>query len=140
MTQIVSYLTFNGNCREAMNFYQKCLGGELVLQPIGDSPMADNIPPEMAGCILHATLTKGGLLLMASDMVGEQGLVRGNAVSMMLNCGSESEIKACYAALSEGGQVLHPLEDTFWGALFGDLTDKFGNQWLLHFDKNARDL
>ena len=138
MTQIVSYLTFNGNCREAMNFYQNCLGGELMLQPIGDSPMADKIPPEMADCILHATLTKGGLLLMASDMVGERGLVRGNAVSMMLNCESEEEIKACYAALSEGGQATHPLEDSFWGALFGDLTDRFGNQWLLHFDKNAQ--
>lgn len=137
MTQINTYLTFNGNCREAMTFYRECLGGELVLQTIGESPLADKMPPQMKDCILHSTLTKGSLVLMASDMVGEQGLIKGNAVSLMLNCSSEAEIKACYAGLSSGGVATHPLENSFWGALFGDLTDRFGNQWLLHFDKNA---
>ena len=137
MTQIISYLTFNGNCREAMAFYQDCLGGELSLQTIGESPMADKMPPQMKECILHSTLTKGGLQLMASDMVGERGLVRGNAVSLMLNCESEEEVRTVYAQLSAGGRATHPLEDTFWGAIFGDLTDKYGNPWLLHFDKNS---
>ena len=91
----------------------------------------------MKDCILHAVLTNGELALMASDMVGEQGLVRGNAISLMLNCSSEDEIRRYYTALSSGGKATHPLEDTFWGALFGDLTDKFGTKWLLHFDKNA---
>ena len=136
MTQINSYLTFNGNCREAMDFYKKCLGGELSLQTIGESPMADKMPQQMKDCILHAILTKEALVLMASDMVSEQGLLKGNAVSLMLNCSSEEEVKNCYASLSSGGEATHPLEDTFWGALFGDLTDKFGNHWLLHFDKN----
>lgn len=137
MTLINAYLTFSGNCREAMTFYQECLGGELSLQTIGESPIADQMPEHMKDCILHAVLVNGDLALMASDMVGEQRLIRGNAVSLMLNCSSEEEIRRYYSALSVGGQTTHDLEDTFWGALFGDLTDKFGTQWLLHFDKNA---
>lgn len=137
MTQIHSYLTFNGNCREAMTFYKECLGGELVFQTVGESPLSDKMPPQLKECILHATLVKGSLVIMASDMVSEQGLVKGNAVSLMLNCSSGEEIKTVYANLSSGGQATHPLEDTFWGALFGGLTDQFGNHWLLHFDKKA---
>lgn len=136
MMQINSYLTFNGNCREAMTFYRDCLDGELDLQSIGESPMADKLPPQMKQRILHATLTKGDMVIMASDMVSEKGLIKGNSVSLMLNCSSEDEIKTLYAQLSRGGEATHPLEDTFWNALFGDLTDKFGNQWLLHFDRN----
>jgi PhnB protein len=137
MTQINSYLTFNGNCREAMNFYQECLGGELVLQTVGESPMSTKMPAKMKESILHSTLTKDNLLLMGSDMVEEKGLIKGNSVSLMLNCSSEKEIKTCYTNLSKGGRATHPLEQTFWGALFGDLVDKFGNHWLLHFQAKA---
>ena len=135
-TQINVYLTFNGNCREAMTFYQQCLGGELSIQTIGESPMADKMPPAMREHILHATLIKNGLSLLASDMVEDEGLVKGNSISLMLNCSSEAEIKTCYKNLARGGNATHPLENTFWGALFGGLTDQFGNRWLLHFDKN----
>lgn len=136
MTQINSYLSFNGNCREAMNFYQQCLGGELTLQTIGESPLADKMPQQMKDSILHSTLTKDSLVLMATDMVSDQGLLRGNGVSLMLNCSSEEEIRTFYNKLSDGGKATHPLEITFWGALFGDLTDKYGNNWLLHFDSS----
>lgn len=138
MTQIHSYLTFNGNCREAMTFYKECLGGELVLQTIGESPMAEKMPRQMKKSILHSTLTNDNLVLMGSDMVSEKGLIKGNSVSLMLNCSSEDEIRNYYENLCEGGQATHPPEDTFWGALFGDLTDKFGNHWLLHFDRNKK--
>jgi PhnB protein len=137
MTQINSYLTFNGNCREAMTFYRDCLGGELNFQTVGESPLSDKMPTQMKDCILHATLTNDGLILMGSDMVNEKGLVKGNAVSLSLNCSSEEEIKSCYIKLSNAGLQNHPLEDSFWGALFGDLTDKFGNHWILNFNKNA---
>jgi len=86
----------------------------------------------MKHSILHATLKNNELVLMASDMVGEKGLIKGNAVALMLSCNSEKETHDCYIKLSEGGEKTHPLELSFWGALFGDLTDKFGNQWLLH--------
>jgi PhnB protein len=138
MTQINSYLTFSGNCRAAMTFYKDCLGGELNFQTIGESPMADKLPEQMKNCILHSTLIKGNLVLMGSDMVPESGLIKGNAVSLSLNCSSEDEIKKCYEKLSLGGEATHPLENTFWGALFGDLTDKFGNHWLLNYEKNQK--
>lgn len=136
MTAISSYLTFNGNCREAMHFYKDCLGGELSLQTIGESPLADKMPPKMKAFILHATLTKGNLVLMGSDMVGDKGLIKGNAVSMAINCSSDEEIRNFYEKLSAGGNKDHELEESFWGATFGDLTDKYGNHWLLNFDKN----
>jgi len=137
MSQINSYLTFSGNCREAMTFYKECLGGELFIQTIGESPMADKLPGKMKDYILHSTLTKGSLVLMGSDMVPENGLIKGNAVSLSLNCASEEEIKTCYNKLAAGGRQDHPLEDTFWGALFGDLTDKYGNHWLLNFERKG---
>lgn len=136
MAQINSYLTFKGNCREAMTFYQKCLGGDLAFQTIGESPLSEKMPKKMKACILHATLSKNDLVLMGSDMVSESGLIKGNAVSLSINCDSKEEIKAFYKRLSKGGKTDHPLEETFWGALFGDLTDKFGNHWLLNYNKN----
>jgi PhnB protein len=135
MTQINSYLTFTGNCREAMAFYAGCIGGELSVQTVGESPMADKMPPQMKECILHAALTKGALVLMGSDMVPEKGLVKGNTISLMLACSSEKEIKKYFEKLSAGGEINHALEDTFFGSLMGDLTDKYGNHWLLNFDK-----
>lgn len=138
MTSIHSYLTFAGNCREAMTFYQHCLGGDLNFQTIGESPLSEKMPAQMKNYILHATLCKGMLRIMASDMVGNEGLLRGNAVSLMLNCSSEEEARTCYSRLVEGGTATHPLENSFWGALFGDLKDKYGNYWLLHFDKNQK--
>ena len=136
MTTINSYLTFSGNCREAMNYYKDCLGGELSLQTIGGSPLADKKKKKMKAFILHATLTKANLVLMGSDMIGDKGLIKGNAVSMVINCSSDEEIKNFYEKLSGGGNKDHALEESFWGATFGDLTDKYGNHWLLNFDKN----
>ncbi len=138
MTQINSYLTFNGNCREAMTFYQDCLGGELSFQTVGESPLSSSMPEQMKNCILHSTLTKDALVLMGSDMVSDLGLIKGNSVSLSLNCSSEEEIKNYYVKLSSEGTANHQLEESFWGALFGDLTDKFGNHWLLHYSKNSK--
>ncbi|HSH67029.1 MAG TPA: VOC family protein [Bacteroidia bacterium] len=137
MATINAYLTFNGKCREAMNFYQSCLGGDLQLQTVGESPMANQMPVKMKEHILHATLIKGEMILMGSDMVSEDGLVKGNTVSMALNLNSEEEIRNCYKKLSEDGKANHPLENTFWGALFGDLTDKYGNHWVLNFTRQT---
>ncbi|MCB0666201.1 MAG: VOC family protein [Saprospiraceae bacterium] len=133
--RISAYLTFAGNCLEAMQFYQKCLGGELVIQTIGESPFSDKMPRQMRASILHCTLTNHNLILMGSDIVPEDGHRSGNTISLMLDCSSEDEIRECYAKLSTGSIKSHPLEETFWGALFGDLEDKFGNHWLFHFQE-----
>jgi len=137
MTKVNPYLTFNGNCKEAMTFYQKCLGGELTFQTIGESPLSAKMPQKMKDCILHSTLTKGNLVLMASDMVSAEGLIKGNSVSLSLQCNSEEEIKNVFNKLSANGTIKHHLETTFWGALLGDLTDRYGNNWILNFNKSS---
>lgn len=119
-----------------MRFYQQALGGQLTLQTLGESPVAERFPKKMKTCILQAALIKDGWVLLGSDMVSEEGLVHGNAVSIYLNCSSEEDIRGSYARLADGGQATHPLENTFWGALFGGLTDKFGNHWLLQYDQS----
>jgi PhnB protein len=136
--QVFVYLTFNGNCREAMIFYKKCLGGELTFQTIGESSLSEKMPQKMKDCILHSTLTNGTLLLLGSDMVSESGLIKGNSVSLTLNCNSEKKIRSCYKNLSKGGQATHPLENNFWGALFGGLTDKYGNNWVLNYSPKQK--
>lgn len=137
MSQINPYLAFNGNCREAMTFYQTCLGGELQMQTFGESPMGEQTPAEMKNQILHSALVKdGNVLLFASDSMGEDAIVQGNTMTLCLNCRSEEEITTLFSKLAEGGQVGHSLTTEFWGATYGDLTDKFGMRWMLNYDKN----
>lgn len=119
-----------------MTFYKDCLGGVLTLQTIGESPLSEKMPQKMKNCILHASLLNGPIVLMASDMVADEGLTRGNAVSLILQCSSEDELRTCYKALARGGKASHPPEHTFRGALFGDLMDKYGNHWLLHYEQD----
>lgn len=136
MTRIDAYLHFNGNCREAMTFYKECLGGELSMQVVGESPMSKQMPPAMHENILHSRLVKNDLVLMGSDMMEPGGPVQGNTISLCLDCSSEKEIKTFFANLSAGGEIGHPLKEEFWGATFGELTDRFGINWLFSFDKN----
>lgn len=119
-----------------MTFYQDCLGGELTLETIGESVIAGKMPEILKRSIMHAVLAKGDLVIMATDLVAERGLIKGNSIAMMLSCNSEEEARAFYRKLSAGGKASHPLQETFWGALFGDLTDRFGNNWLINYDKN----
>lgn len=136
MKQISAYLHFNGNCREAMTFYHECLGGELVLLPVGDSPIAADFPDQRQGTILHADLKVNGFTIMGDDQPVGPGDAIGQPMSIMLECSSEAEVRDLFAKLSAGGEVRHPLEDTFWNSLFGDLTDQYGFHWYLNFDKN----
>jgi PhnB protein len=136
MTQINAYLNFNGRTREAMNFYQQCLGGELLMQKIAESPMAAQMPGEMANHILHSSLAKDGVfILMASDMMGSK-IIQGNNVGICINCSSDEEITAYFDSLAKDGTATHPLQQSFWGSTFGHLIDKFGINWMLNCSKN----
>jgi PhnB protein len=135
MMNIQPYLTFSGNCREAMTFYQAAIGGKLEFQTLGESPFGTKIPCQFKPFILRASLTKGGLVIFGTDIVPEQGLQKGNAVSLMLNCTTEQELKEIYASLADEGKATHPPTASGAGeALFGNLTDKFGNHWLLNYE------
>ncbi|GLU56878.1 VOC family protein [Dyadobacter frigoris] len=136
MAQINAYLTFAGKCREAMTFYRECLGGELEFIVIEDSPMAGHFPAELQKSILHSSLAKGNLILLATDMTGPDGMVKGNNVSLSVTCDSEAEMNDYFSALSAGGKVTYPLEDFFAGRM-GSLVDKFGMYWSVYYDKKS---
>jgi len=135
MTQINAYLNFNGQCREAMIFYQECLGGELTLQRVAESPMGAQLPATEGTQILHSVLSRDGLTLLASDMMGKK-LQKGNDITLCMRCNSHDEINSCFDKLSAGGQVKTPLHQSFWGATYGELTDKFGMHWMFHYTRN----
>jgi PhnB protein len=128
---LYAHLTFNGNCRQAMRFYQKCFGGKLSFQTIGESPQSDKLSARMKKCIVLATLTREGMLLLGSDLVSDAGLIKGNAVTLMLQCKNEVELKAIYRRLSAGIATNQSIQKTFWGMWLSGVTDKFGNHWLL---------
>ncbi|MDP4219872.1 MAG: VOC family protein [Bacteroidota bacterium] len=138
MTHINAYVNFSGNCREAMTFYNNCIGGELNMQTIEGSPIEHECPGSMKHQILHASLTKDSLVLMGSDMSGPDGWVQGNNIALSLNCSSEEEIAKFFSTLSAGGTIMHPLSASFWGATFGVFTDKYGIRWMLNYDKNIQ--
>jgi PhnB protein len=125
-----------------MKFYQQCFGGELTIQTVGESPMAEQVPDAEKDKVMHANLTEGGLVLMAADMIdhdgmGNEKLVKGNVITLSLDCSSDEELRTFFSSLSAGGQVTMPLEEQFWGSTFGMLTDKYGMNWMLNFDKTA---
>ena len=134
--EIIPYLTFSGNCREAMRFYQSCLGGDLHFQTIGDSRGTNKkTPQKIKDCILHASLVQEAIILMGTDLVSDAGLLQGNSVSLVLNCNSEGEIRKLYKQLSTGGVAKYPLANTLAGAIFGSCKDKYGHHWLLNYNK-----
>lgn len=134
MISVHAYLSFNGNCREAMSFYKDCLGGNLSFQFLSDSSFSHHMPEEMKKLIVHASLRSAQMVIMASDMVGDKDFVRGNSVSLMLHCSSEAEMMELYRKLSWGGeQTQTPAYNI--GGLMGNLTDKYGHHWILSFQE-----
>ncbi len=135
MKQLNAYLRFDGNCREAMSFYQECLGGELKWMTAGETPMGAQMPPEAQRRIMHSTLTIGPFVLSASDTFRQEVLTNANSITMMIDCSSEDEITAFFSKLSAGGTIIAPLKKEFWGGIFAQFTDKFGKEWMLNCDK-----
>lgn len=133
MTTINAYLNFNGGCREAMNFYKECFGGELTMMPVEGSPMENQCPAALKHFILHAMLQNDSLVLLASDMSGPDGYQKGNNIALSVNCSSEEEIDGFFAKLAEGGQIVDNLKVQFWGAKFGAVKDRFGINWTLNY-------
>jgi PhnB protein len=136
MAQLIPYLNFNGQCREALTFYQECFEGDLEMQKVGESPMAAKMPSEKGPLILHGALSKNGnSILMGSDMIGN-ALQPGNSINLCLNCSSDQEINTFFNRLSAGGEVKVPLHQSFWGATYAELRDKFGMFWMLNYTRN----
>ena len=137
MKRTEPYLIFDGNCRQAMKFYQECLGGELYLLPFSEMPPGIPYPKEAKDRLMHSKLTNGDLVLMASDTMPGMPLQQGNNFSISIECDSVEEIDRLYAALAVGGKVTMALQETFWSKRFGMFTDRFGNNWMLGLE-NAK--
>ena len=133
MEAIVPYLNFDGNAADALAFYSKALDGAVIFQQtFGDSPM--EAPAEAKDKIMHATFKAGELTIMVSDRMPEYPFIQGTTVSLSLNFNDIESIEKTFAAMSEGANITMELQDTFWGARFGMLTDKFGFHWMFNHD------
>jgi PhnB protein len=123
------YLFFNGNCKPAMESYQKILGGELKLVKVGDvkQEMFKDMDQNQ---VMHGLLKTPTLQIMASDNLSKDTTL-GDNVSLYIECSNRAEVDQLFAALSKGGEVTMTPENTFWGAYFGSLTDAFGVNWML---------
>ena len=129
--KLITYLTFAGNCEEAMNFYKEALGAEILLfSRMGDSPM--EIPENLKGKIMHARMQIGENELYMSDTFDPSSLNQGNNVSLSIQTDDTIQLEKLFNSLSEGGKVTMPLADAFWGARFGMFIDKFGIHWMFN--------
>ena len=136
MPGINPYLTFDGNCLEAFNYYKSVFGGEFVdLSPFSDLPPGVPSSPEDADKLMHVSLPLGdGQVLMGSDQPSAMGSVNfGDNVAISIAPESSEEGGRLFAALAEGGEVTMPYERQFWGADYGMCTDRYGVHWMVNY-------
>ena len=133
--KINPYLNFNGNCAEAFQFYAKVLRGkDLNIMSFRDSPMADQIAANEKDLVVHARFTAGDGLIMGSDAPGGRyNKPQGYAVNIGVDTPEEAE--RIFAALSDGGNIGMPIQETFWAKRFGMCSDRFGIPWMVNCPK-----
>ena len=127
-----TYLTFDGNCREAFEFYRSVFGGDFeVIQTFGDGPDGMPVPEDERDRVMHVSYPIGTSVLMGSDSLSSspEATQIGNNFSISYLSTSREETDELFAKISEGGVAVAPLEEMFWGAYFGACTDKFGINW-----------
>jgi PhnB protein len=139
--KLTPYLSFNGQCEEAFQFYEKCLGGKILFKmTYGESPLSPGggpevkTPPGWGGKLMHATFAVGDQLLQGADTPSAHKL-QGFAISISLSDAAEAE--GIFAAFADGGSVQMPIQPTFWALRFGMVTDRFGMPWMINCEKPA---
>jgi PhnB protein len=132
MLQLDTYLFFNGNCAEAMRFYERTLGGELMLMKNSESPAAAHTDPRDADRIMHARLTVDDRWLMASDCPTGQPYEGMKGFSLSLTYPTVEEARRVFDKLSDGGKIAMPFAKTFWAEAFGMCVDRFGTHWMVN--------
>ena len=135
--QLHPYLLFNGRCEEAFTFYAECLRGRIeAMIPHAGSPAEQHVPPEWRSKILHARLSVGEQVLMASDAPpGRFEKPQGFSVSISVTDPAEAE--RIFRALAENGTITMPMEQTFWAARFGMCVDRFGIPWMVNCEQGG---
>ena len=139
MFGVKPYISFKGDCEAAVNFYKEALGAEILFMGrVGDSPMKGMGAPDDA--IMHCTLKIGDTHLMACDNMSPDHPVNvGNNISLAIGTNDIAGADTMFNKMSDGGNVLMPMQETFWAERFGMLTDKFGINWMFNVDKPAGD-
>jgi PhnB protein len=128
------YLTFDGNCREAMEFYKSVLGGELTVNTFGDF----GGDPAISDKIMHSMLVGGLGTLMGSDSgPGMPPVSPGSAITVSLMGPAGEGLEEAWAGLTDGGQVTMPFEKQVWGDQFGQCVDKFGIPWMINVSQTS---
>jgi PhnB protein len=126
------YLNFNGNCREAAEFYAEVFGTEKPeIMTFGEAPPNPDyqLPEEAKDLVMHTRLNISGSNVMFSDVFPGQPFVAGNNISLAFVSDNQDEIKSAFSNLSDGGTVRMELQETFWSKSYGSLKDKFGIEW-----------
>jgi PhnB protein len=127
------YISFDGNARQAMEFYQSVFGGDLALNTFGESGAPDVPDPDK---IMHSQLeTDSGYTLMASDLPPGMDHRPGTTIAVSLSGDDGDELRGYWAKLSDSGTVTMPMEKQMWGDEFGMCTDKFGVDWLVNISQ-----
>jgi PhnB protein len=129
------YVNFNGQCEEALKFYEKLMGAKIeAMMSFEGSPMESQVPPERRKKIMHARMKVGDSLLMASDAPPDRyEAPKGSMVTIQLKDSQEAE--RVFKGLADKGNVTMPIQETFWAARFGMVTDRFGVPWMINCDK-----
>ena len=126
------FLLFDGNCAEAMAFYQACLGGQLTMLRLGDTPMGDHAPPEQRDKVTYANLVNGDLDISATDWLHPTRVPRpGNTVAVYVNADDVNELRAAFDGLAAGAdeELLDDLREMPFGT-YGHLADRYGVHWF----------
>ena len=135
--QLNTYLTFNGNCREAFDFYRNVFGGEFsAFQTFGEGPpdMDMEVPEAIADHVMHVSLPIGESTLMGSDNgPGQPDVTMGGNFSVSVSPDSREACDALFAKMADGGSVEMPLAEMFWGDYFGIFRDRFGVSWMFNY-------
>lgn len=131
-----AYLLFNGTCDEAFKFYEKCLEGKIIaISRFSDAPAEMQLAPEEAGKVMNVQLLVGDQMLMGSDAPSAHYDGQPNGFSVAINTENPDEAEKVYAALSEGGEVTMPIQETFWAQRFAMFNDKYGTPWMINYMK-----
>ncbi|MCD9021064.1 VOC family protein [Cohnella silvisoli] len=131
------YLNFNGNCREAVEFYEQVFGTQkTIFMTFGETPPNPDypLPEEAKNLVMHTRLNISGSNVMFSDVFPGMPFIQGNNVSLSLVSKNEDEVKSAFNQLKVGGKVVMELQETFWSKCYGSLTDKFGIEWQFNYD------
>ena len=136
MLGVNPYISFKGNCREAIDFYRDKLSAEVVYsQTYGESPMAGKAPDDM---IMHCRLKISDSQIFACDSVFEENPVNvGNNIALAIGTDDLDQADKMFENMSEGATVIMPMQETFWAERFGMLTDKFGINWMFNCEKKG---